>query len=171
MKTWFRFGLALVPFSGMGAYLLWGYAWKCHEAHQTTRWPAVVARIEGVELTGGGGKRRTYHPTITYSYAVAGKSYRNDQIAPLPVVVRGERSVMEMFLRQYPQGVETTVFYSPSQPQRSVLIPGLKPEQYEIMAGLLAWVAGPLLLLALIYRLESSGGGPITRALEGRTVS
>ena len=128
----------------MGAGALGYSLWAAYEGIAATRWPRVQGRITTAkveEVIGGHGP--DWEPKVTYSYQVAGTTHTGSRIAFSDNSTPSQSSA-EKKLGRYPVGTPVTVRYDRSDPQRSVLEPGMR-----LVNVLFAGVSALLLLAGL----------------------
>ena len=95
------------------------------ELAEARSWPSTDGRIEESRVNSRwvSGRRAhwEYRPVVAYSYEVAGKPYRNDDIALAGTFTSRSRSSAQEMLLDYPFGGKVRVYYSPGDPGHSTL--------------------------------------------------
>lgn len=95
-----------------------------YQAYTSTGWPTTNGRITeskvGWTMVGARGTSRpvAYHH-LRYDYEVGGQPYRGTRAQFF------SDSGVDKDVARYPSGSEVTVYYSPDNPSKSVLIPGI----------------------------------------------
>jgi hypothetical protein len=89
-----------------------------------------------------------YEPSIKYAYSVAGRTYEHDTFTSVASSVIRERAAADVLVGRYPVGGQVTVFYNPSRPDDSVLVPGgSRGNWFFLVFGCALFVAAVLGLL------------------------
>jgi len=118
------FFLVFVLFAPFGIGHLWHGLNDAMEASQSATWPTTTGKIVSSTVVKSGGNRGTsYKPAITYAYTVAGQNYSGTTISPGRYWVSASAY---QAVHQFPVGSNPTIFYSPSDPAKSVLVAGLR---------------------------------------------
>jgi hypothetical protein len=111
-------------------------------------WPDVVGKIiESGKVSAGtdDGGEPLFNARVIYRYAVGGCEYQGSMIRTLPSVFGTE--YVQQVPELYPVGSEVIVFYDPSDPQTSILEPGVST---GTQVGMLIYVAVCVMLAAKI---------------------
>jgi len=88
-----------------------------------------------------------YHARIAYRYNTSGRTYQGSRITYGDHGARAPRHAQQQ-VQKYPVGRAVTVYYSPQNPQESLLEPGAKPHMWQqFWAGFLFMIVGGLLAL------------------------
>jgi len=98
--------------------------WMFVKSLLTKGWPATdgVIRSAGMKSSSN-DKGTTYSPKVTYTYQVAGVSYKGDKIAIGQV--SSSAGYAQGVLDRYPVGTNISVHYSPGNPAKAVLETGI----------------------------------------------
>lgn len=109
----------------LGGWAVWLEYLEYRRAKESESWPSVQGGVEGVETEytpGGRYSRRGYMVKVSYSYAVAGKSYQGQRVE---FVSEAERHPDEAAARAavaaFPRG-PVTVYYDPRRPADATLL-------------------------------------------------
>lgn len=108
-----------------GAILLYG-AKLLFNANASTSWPTTQGRVisSSIDSKREDKQRTTYHAEVLYEFSVAGQNHSSNDITFVEYgstnPAHARRSV-----NQYPAGSTVTVYYSPTDPDTSVLEPGI----------------------------------------------
>lgn len=107
------------------------------DSRASSRWPTaegkvVSSNVESYEFehTTGTGKTRSrrkqtgYRPIVVYEFSVSGQTY-SSQAVSFGDYGSSDPSHARSIVGKYPAGAAVTVYYSPTNPQRSVLEPGV----------------------------------------------
>ena len=139
---------------------------KLHQAYTSTSWPTANGRITeskvGWTMGGSRGMNRPipYHH-LRYDYEVDGQPYCGTRIQFFSEVVLTVDA--DKIVPRYPSGSEVTVYYSPDNPSKSVLVPGIYTKSPS------GWIVPSiyiLLSLSSAYVLFVVMGIPISWAYE-----
>jgi Protein of unknown function (DUF3592) len=137
------------------------------EAAQSSGWPTTpgeVTRSTIKSSTSSGRHRGTsYTPDIAYTYFVSERTYTGT------VTVPGREwglASSEEVVRLFPQGSKPRVVYSPTDPSKSLLEPGLHTANFgQVMLGLFALTfAAPFGLAGLLTARHSDGKAALRTA-------
>jgi hypothetical protein len=116
--------------------------WYAYKGISSRHWPSVTGFVlnSKFEKNPGSGNDVSYVAEIKYSYEIVGKTYTNDDLGYEREAADDD---VRSLIQEHPDGSKITVYYDPSRPSRSIVIPGL---------GLMHWVlcaisAMPLFLL------------------------
>ena len=146
--------LALAGFS------IIGYGLYCvHYGHASLAWPTCTGTVTDSEVhrsrrSGGrSGGVDTFRPKITYSYTVAGQQYTGNRYAIGDPASSGIREAQKI-VGEHPVGSEVTVYYSPSRPGTSVLVPGVQPLARNLCIFGAVFSAIPLVVLLMFWRMS-----------------
>lgn len=106
---------------------------------------ATVVSSEVVHTTvdGGGsaGSDDAYYPDVQYRYTYGGETYTSRNLCPGEGVGcdaaqnKQDRSEVEAFVSEYPEGETATVHVPPDEPANAYLVEGSSPNVYLILAG------------------------------------
>jgi hypothetical protein len=124
-------------FLGFGFMLLFGVVWTAIAVYIFTRsrksasWPEAVGkvlftevrRVDTVTSSARTGSL-TYQPYIKYEYSVGGSRYENAAYSVAARAWTADPAPAADILTRYPVGGDVPVFYDPSNPRDSALIPG-----------------------------------------------
>ncbi len=139
---------AAVVSSALGLALTFFFGNPLLEDLEEKEWPVVEGIVTRSEITG----ERAISPTIEYSYAVNGTTYRTQTHVHAPMFggKRKKLDVAETLVEKYPVGRKLNVHYNPGQPSRSTLTPGPTWDMYTKPAfGLVLFGAGLFVLFCL----------------------
>ena len=125
--------------------------WSSAETRR--HWPSVRGTILKSEIvmnerpnSQGNGMTTYYRAKLAYHYVVSGQSLEGE---PRPYGLgpqeSADRKVAQRIVARYPVGRSITEFYSPRDPNTSVLDPG----ERTIEGAILAFIGGTLLLCGL----------------------
>jgi len=141
--------------------------WFTYIAWNSRHWPQVQGRVLSSEYREFRKGETSYSAEISYAYAANGREFTNDDIgisrAP------SDDDVKAMVI-SHPRGSTVSVYFDPSKPARSLLMPGLTLFQafWSFIAALPLLGALPLLLrptaaaqdaLAARYKVEVKNRG------------
>ena len=120
-------------------------------ARSSSSWPSIAGAVIRSEVAKSSfrsrrGGRISYQPVITYTYTVDGISYKSNRIKFGKTSSSFITSVQKIIDR-YPFGSTVTVYYKPSNPNTSVLVPGFFSSFY------FGFIVSIGILLAGIYVL------------------
>jgi Protein of unknown function (DUF3592) len=116
---------ALLPLL-IGGGLLFAGVRLLLRAHASNDWPTVMGKVVSSSVDSSRSKDHgtTYHAEVLYEFTVRGTHYSSNDIA-----VGGYSSSnparARRLVNQYPAGDKVIVHYSPSDPETSLLEPGI----------------------------------------------
>jgi len=154
--------IPLLPFVAPAAVAIFGatvtasqLAWALR-AWRTGSWPKCQGTIErgnvvptGARIDRGHGSFSVFVASISYRYAVAGRSYRGRLISYKGYIPNEAR--VEKIVARYPHDAQVEVAYDPSDPQVAVLEPGLGVGNcVGVALGLVLFTGGALWLRAVV---------------------
>jgi len=124
-------------------------------------WPTATGTITSSTIIEHRGRGVSYSPEIHYRYLVNGATHKGNDIWIYGDFSAGEQSARAI-AAMFPPEAHVSVFYSPSSPTHSVLLPGTNWYMFAISGiGLVAFATGlsicPVrkqLLRALLRRQE-----------------
>ena len=124
-------------FLGFGFMLVFGVVWTAIAVYIFTRsrksasWPEAVGKVLFTEVRrvqsgthSASTGSLTYQPYIKYEYAVGGRRYDNANYSVAARPWTADPAPAAEILTRYPVGGDVPVFYDPSNPGDSALIPG-----------------------------------------------
>ena len=85
---------------------------------------AEVRRVETGDAATRTGFSITYQPYIKYEYSVGASKYENATYAVAALPWTADPAPAKAIVRKYPVGGQVPVFYDPSNPRDSALVPG-----------------------------------------------
>jgi hypothetical protein len=125
-------------------------------------WPliqGVVVKSEYVETLDSEGKGHSAE--IIYSYKIADEIFTSKKIAFFPSYWAITKSMVYKVLNRYPIGKKVNVYYSPENPAKSVLEPGVNA------AGILITIFFLGVFCLLVFIVASGGGQPASAPCSG----
>ncbi|QDU79491.1 hypothetical protein Pla110_12010 [Polystyrenella longa] len=144
-------------------FVTWYSVSHVYTASTSTSWPTVEATVivSGVaeNLRGRRWSRRwEYTPVVKYTYFVEAKKYENDEIAFHSLSSRDPLDA-ESISEHYSEGSKHSVYYSPGDPEESVLQPGASGWDFAALLFPLICLLGPNFAynqgLAFYYRINA----------------
>jgi hypothetical protein len=136
---WFRGLFASIGFLILSIYLV--YQSFNHCGLNSMGWPKTSGEIVSVKTRTATNK--SADAFIRYEYSVDNIKYISER-----VVCSGLGTQIE-YASKYPEGKEIIVYYNPSNPENSVLEPGIPMR--ELIVGVISGIVG-LLSLYFIFR-------------------
>jgi Protein of unknown function (DUF3592) len=123
MQAGLLFGLAFVA---IGVVIFFLGLRDLRLAKASAGWPATQGAITAtrIRVDDRGESSESYHPEITYTYAVMGASYEGSRRIIGATRGYSSRRRAEAFLEAYPVGRQVTVYYDPQKPREAVLEAG-----------------------------------------------
>lgn len=125
---------------------------------QSRSWPSTKGVVVSAERVFSGNSvedgEPTYNVKIEYSYKVDGREYRNHLVEPLPSLKSAEQAAS--VVDGYPLGAEVEVFFDPTNPSLSLLVPGLDGFTKILLAAYVGCVI--LLAMSLFMKFPHSDG-------------
>ncbi|MCM8538380.1 MAG: DUF3592 domain-containing protein [Lentisphaeraceae bacterium] len=98
-----------------------GYT-SAEKGEASKSWPTVKGKITYSEVL---HSRNGYFPSVDYEYSINGVKYINYDIDYGRVVERSKaQSFAKRIVKRFYLGSEVDIYYDPSDPEESVLIPG-----------------------------------------------
>jgi len=132
------------------------------EAFSSSGWPHTTGHIlsSTIQSSHSSSAHATSHtPVVSYSYSVAGHDYTGSTISP----GRGWAAWSAYAtMRRYQPGYDAQVYYSPTDPSRSLLEPGLGLVNFDWFL----WGAG-IFFIGLPFVLNPGGGRGATTNADG----
>ncbi len=130
------------------AAIIW-LAWHYALAVESRRWPRTKAKVIRAWVERTDSEYAYYSPRVEYTFKVSGVPHRSTTIW-----LMGDKSMRkgraELMASGYHPGDEVDVWYDPTKPERSTLMPG---RARGVLAALIAVsVIGPLLAVAFTDR-------------------
>jgi hypothetical protein len=134
LPVWLRLLLWFSLLLG-GAYCIWDGLLYIRLGQESNSWPTVKGRIiksylhshtsTSTSQNGTISSSTSYSPLIHYLYERCGIHYRSkSMILGDETLSCSRQEEAEFYLDNYPLHKEVDVFYNPSQPSMSVIIPG-----------------------------------------------
>lgn len=147
LRSWFaKAVLAVIFFAGV--YIIITSIHIHTEGVASSDWPFVNGQVVSVEIGQSKSRRsrknrtrksharvKTYRAEVVYRFEVDNKPYEGTRIG-VADSYNSDRDVAEAQLRKYPKGAAVRVFYSPSNPEQSMLAPGpRKNSLFQLITG------------------------------------
>jgi len=134
---------------------LFGIVWTAISLYLVDRsrrsqsWPEAVGTVVSAEVRKVvSGEASTYEPYIKYRYCVGADNCENDAYALAALPWTADPAPAQAILKGYLVGGQVPVFYDPSNPKNSVLVPGgSRGNWYFLLLGFVFIAAGALGLL------------------------
>lgn len=106
----------------LGALLAVWRGARSLEARSQRDWPVVTGRVVASRLGAG----LNYRPEVVFRYGVGDRQYTDTSSLHAPGFggTRDRLDVAEKLLRDHPANAAVSVYYDPSVPERSTLLPG-----------------------------------------------
>jgi hypothetical protein len=120
--------------------------WYAYKGLRSGNWPIVEGRVLHAYLDESNDTRgeKFYKAEIKYAYNIFGTSHVSDDIGFLR---SPSDDVVRKLIADHPEGPQVTVYYNPSRPANSVVIPGLGPMHWLICGLSLVPLIGVLPLV------------------------
>ncbi len=117
-------------------------------AEASRSWPTVRGKISVSEMgVHSDEKNTTYSADVVYDYTVHGTQYTGSRVA-FGLISTSSTSRARRILNRYPRGKEVVVYYDSSDPEESVLEPGIHGATWFLPGiGLLFTVVGAAVFL------------------------
>jgi hypothetical protein len=112
--------LGLIVFATVGGFLLYWGVVNLWEAKAGETWPTAPGKIVSSSVE----SKRTYEAKVVYEYTVNGKVYSSGRLT-MGNINTGDPGRARLIVDRYPPGKAVTVHYSPQDPSRCLLEPGL----------------------------------------------
>lgn len=131
--------LPIIVLGGIGIYLLFSWRKKKSEALKSQSWLATTGEITGLNIntTGSLHGGDEYLAVIRYKYVVSDQVYHSQRYSfgkEPKFLVYTEAGI---FLDQYQQGDQISIFYNPEDPAQAVLNKELQVGKGRLVAGIL----------------------------------
>ncbi len=115
------------------------------DAFRTEDWPSTEGTIVTSEVVAGGDARKWFEPRISYQYEVQSKTHLAHSIWYQSGTT--SKSVAEEVVLAHPVASTVRVHYDPTNPSRSLLLPGASWEiALPILVSILALFGGVVIL-------------------------
>lgn len=153
------FGICLL-FIGLVSALGNNQIQRIKNAQASLSWPStegkiISSRVESKISTNSGKQRistTSYFADIMHEYTVRDKEY-SSKIISFGNYNSSDRSRAEEIVNRYPDGKKIQVFYNPSDPDNSVLEPGIPISIYVFIAiGVLLLIFGSRVLYSALVK-------------------
>ena len=139
-------------------------------ARASVRWPTadgkvVSSSVESDHSSGGNGGGTTYQAEILYEFSVDGTIYNGNRVA-YGDYGSSNPSHARNIVNQYPVGKELTVYYMPSEPEESLLEPGMQTQAWFLPGFGLVFLctgSGMLVFLPKLVAKVDQGVAPNQR--------
>ncbi len=136
-------GLVIMTILGLGLTFL--ATAKIMKAATAKKWPVTMGTITNSSVSGA----IKYYPSVTYTYTVDSVAYNSNRVANMSFKTKN-MSVVEDFLKKYPNGSQIQVYYNDSKPSDAFLEPGITSGNYLLSAFGLLLLAIPVLSVILM---------------------
>ncbi len=164
-----------LPFIVVGALTLYFGGRGVYRAKESVSWPAAEGRIQNssVEYHKGSKGGGTYHAEIRYTFDVDGQTRSGNDVA-FGDYGSSSSSHAQGIVNRYPEGRVVSVRYLASDPDVSVLEPGIKAQSWFLPGfGVIFLLAGSLMAVFLPRAMkkpetpnsEGSSSGAVGRAV------
>lgn len=124
------------------------------EANATASWPTTTATMLAAEVgkASGGG---TYYwvADLSYRYVVGATTYKSGRYSALGAPGFFLRRTAQRVVDRHPPGSHAVVAYPPSDPNRGILAPGVKP----VLVNALRILAAGVLMFSLAWKFRHGG--------------
>ena len=118
----------------------WGWT-IIARGRRTLRWPSVEGTISECAVSDDDSL-----PQIEFSYVVAGRDYRCEQV--FPGGTTPSQQLVASYALKYPVGAKVKAHYDPARPEHATLEPGLARGDWMIFVlGVIATIFGIIFLL------------------------
>jgi hypothetical protein len=117
-------------------------------------WPSIQGKVvessvERQRSSGSNGGSTTYQAEILYEFIVDGTTFNGDRVA-YGDYGSSNPSHARRIVNRYPKGKSVIVYYMPSNPEESLLEPGVKGQSFFLLGfGLIFFTAGSLMVVFL----------------------
>jgi hypothetical protein len=147
MRKVMNFLPAVVVALIFGSLAMWWGVTSVFEGYVSSTWSKTTGTIQESHIdrtwSSGpprGGSGYSYTPAIVYAYTINGQTYRNSKIGTREA---WNAETSQQVINAYPLGSQRSVYYSPSDPVQSMLMPGLhRASFFGIILGLLIFSFG-----------------------------
>jgi hypothetical protein len=136
-------GLVMIAIIGIGLTFL-GFV-KIKNAADAKSWPVTNGVITSSRVAGA----IKYYPSLDYKYMVDSIVYSSNSISNINFTSKNE-STVEEFLKKYPLGSETKVYYNRLKPAKAFLEPGINNGNIILLAFGIFLLAIPVFLVIFI---------------------
>ena len=155
-------------FISVGSVLVCVGGWMFVKSFRTGYWPVTdgVIRSAWMKPSSSGKGSTTYKPEVTYTYQVAGVSYKGDKIAIGQV--SSSAGYAQGVLDRYPVGTNISVHYSPTNPAKAVLETGIHGGTWICLGVGTAFAMFGVMFLRILTAAEKAQlpGAPQTSAVK-----
>lgn len=131
--------IAAIYLSVLGYTSLEGELLEMKEIAASGSWPTADAVITKSELTThlDAKKRKSFSADIAYKYTVDGKDYSSERISSGGLTEQrlADSELPEGLAKAFAVGTHHEVHFSPKDPAKSVLVPGLDVENYHMQSA------------------------------------
>jgi hypothetical protein len=146
----------------VGAVFVYMGGPRVYHAYTSLRWPQVDGTVlsSGVDTYPASKKKVSFTPAVAYSYSFGSNTYVNSQVR-FAHPNCNEKTAREI-ADKYPRGMHVTVYCKPSNPNVSVLEPGVFPNTWNhLILGIFFIV--PVILVFGIYWLVTHKPRPSSK--------
>jgi hypothetical protein len=139
------FGAYSIGLCLAGLWLIWQGLRSIGLESDSSSWPSVNGRITYAQVENCGHNRFQYMPRVGYIYQVGTKRRFGDTIYP-ECTIGGRMQWAQSVIARHPAESACLVYYSPTNPRRTTLEPGLAPHSFTFAGvGLMLVYTGMLL--------------------------
>jgi hypothetical protein len=149
-----------VLFSFQGIAMLVPYAQECRSAHETAGWPKTSGQVISARTQDAANSYFKVRVEILYRYQIGEAVFHSSQFYPPPIQRLWRPDQARQLLKEFSTGREVPVYYSPTNPQKAVLKPGVSQDHVAALGALACWVLAPVGLVSW-YWLKRRGKSPV----------
>ena len=115
------------------------------------KWPEALGTIVRSSVIKEDSKSTRYTPEVEYTYSVDGQELSGNQYH-FCLRVSSDRGAVEDMLVGFEPNAEVQVYYDPSSPGKSVLVPGVDAGRVIVLAVLFLTELGALVFVLIYLR-------------------
>jgi len=124
-------------------------------ALKSKAWPLTTAKVLTSSFDRNG---MMYVPKIIYRYKISGQDFTDDTYTYMGDYATS-KSAIQKTIKRFPEGSDISVHFDPSDPQQSVIVPGVHWVQYVNLAAL-TLILGSIAFIAEILNFIFPGCQP-----------
>jgi len=148
--------------AGAAVWLIVSAFADAERTRESAAWPAVPGTVTASKVDSFTSEgRRTYIPSIAYSYQYEGRSLEGREVRIGGMITTEE--IAGQIVRSHPVGAEVPVFVDPADPSRAVLQPAL-PGTF-LMRPFFAIGGGLVLFVAIFFALIAVSAAAVAPGL------
>ena len=152
MKKLYLYGF-IIFLGVVGYFIFWPGFTQVKFGWISSDWPTCEGEFTLSEVSSkeDSDDETVYTFNVLYEYEVNGKQYQNSRLASRPVTASSTDG-LSRYLRDFPKGASTDVYYNPNNPTESIILPGSRyGSWFLVILGGLVWLFGFWILIMDLF--------------------